>query len=96
MADITREAFGLIRRVKEELKLARMRLVAERKWLGSTDGVDIKITLVAVVVEAMALLTTGITVEIADGVGRGWEEAQRVARVGWMGDELRQLATGCM
>ena len=96
MADITRETIGLIRRVKEELKLARMRLVAKRKWLGSTDGVDIKITLVAVVVEAIALLTTGITAEIADAVGRGWKEAQWVAWMGWMGDELRQLTAGCM
>lgn len=78
------------------MKLARMRLVVQKRWLGSTDSVDIKITLIAMVVEAMAVLTTGITAEIANGVGRGWEEAQRVARMGWMGDELRQLTAGCM
>lgn len=93
MAEIAREAFGRIRRVKEELKLARVRMVEERKRLRSTDGVDIEITRVAVVIKAVASLTAGIAAEISDGVCRGREEGQRMAGVSRMGDELRQLAT---
>lgn len=91
VADITRETFGLIRRVKEELKLARMGMAVDRQWLRSTYGVDIKVTLVTMVVESMAPLTTSITVEIPNRVSWCRKEAEGVAGMGWMSDQMRQL-----
>ncbi|KAK8653324.1 hypothetical protein V6N13_127331 [Hibiscus sabdariffa] len=94
MANITRETLGLIRRVKEELKLARMRSAANRQWLRSTQGVDIELTLITMVAEPIAPLTTGIAVEIPDGINWRREEAEGVAGMAGMSDQTRQLTAG--
>ncbi|KAK9010766.1 hypothetical protein V6N11_043635 [Hibiscus sabdariffa] len=71
-----------------------MRSAANRQWLRSTQGVDIELTLITMVAEPIAPLTTGIAVEIPDGINWRREEAEGVAGMAGMSDQTRQLTAG--
>lgn len=66
-----------------------MGLVGDGKWHGSADGVDIELTYLAVVGEALAAATASVAAEEAFWVGWDWDEEERVVWIGWVIDELR-------
>lgn len=50
-----------------------------------------KITVSAVVAEAVTLAAAAVAVEYAGGIDGCWDEGERVSRVRWVGDELGHL-----
>lgn len=94
LAYITREAFILVGWKEGQLKRMVVGLMAERKWHGSAESVDIQPTGFTMVAEAVASAATSVTVEETFWVGWVREEREGVVWIKEVVDCVGHLRAG--